>query len=114
MSPSLVDGPLDAPTAISLIDIRPASGTRASEDPTVCDIRLDAIKGLSGFSSEKELPGLLLYDEAGLRLFEEITYQPEYYLTGVEIKLLKKHAISIANQIKNGAWVIELGGGSVS
>ena len=34
-----------------------------------------------GGGQERKLPTLLLYDEKGLQLFEEITYLEEYYLT---------------------------------
>ena len=60
---------------------------------------------------EKRLPTLLLYDEAGLKLFERITYLDEYYLTGEEIKVLKKNADSIAEQIPDNSMIVELGSG---
>ncbi|KAI6101027.1 histidine-specific methyltransferase [Pisolithus croceorrhizus] len=53
--------------------------------------------GLSKPYNEKELPNLLLYNEEGLRLFEQITYQPDYYLTGLEIDILSRHAHQIAD-----------------
>lgn len=63
-----------------IIDIR--------SDTTGSDI-LQAIKeGLRPANGgEKRLPTLLLYDEAGLRLFEKITYLEEYYLTNAEIEV---------------------------
>ena len=36
----------------------------------------------------KEIPSKYFYDPIGARLFEEITHQPEYYLTRVETDLL--------------------------
>lgn len=62
-------------------------------------------------SSEKQLPTILLYDERGLKLFEEITYLEEYYLTNAEIEALNIHADSIAKEIPHGAQIIELGSG---
>ncbi|KAF2703649.1 hypothetical protein K504DRAFT_463379 [Pleomassaria siparia CBS 279.74] len=62
---------------------------------------------------EKKLPTLLLYDEAGLRLFEKITYLEEYYLTNTEIEVLEKNADHIAQQIQPGSIVVELGSGNL-
>jgi len=46
-----------------------------------------------------------------LKLFEEITYLDEYYLTNSEIDALTKHADAIAEHIPAGARLIELGSG---
>jgi len=93
----------------------------AHADPEIIDIRrdkgehslLEEIK--SGLrpadGAEKTLPTLLLYDEAGLRLFEDITYLEEYYLTEDEIEVLKDYARSIADRIPDGSIVLELGSG---
>ncbi|OAA76453.1 DUF323 domain protein [Akanthomyces lecanii RCEF 1005] len=68
---------------------------------------------LNPISGHRTLPTLLLYDEKGLQLFEDITYLDEYYLTNYEIELLKKHAAEIANLIPAGAMVVELGSGNL-
>ena len=47
-------------------------------------------EGLS--SRPKRLPAWLLYDEAGSRLFDEITERPEYYLTRTERAILAARA----------------------
>ena len=60
---------------------------------------------------EKRLPTMLLYDEKGLKYFEEITYLDEYYLTDAEIEILKRYANSLAARIPNGAILTELGSG---
>ena len=39
-----------------------------------------------GKGKERKMPTLLLYDEQGLKLFEDITYLDEYYLTNAEIE----------------------------
>lgn len=62
---------------------------------------------------EKRLPTLLLYDEQGLKLFEDITYLEEYYLTNAEIEVLKGHADDIAQLIPAGSQILELGSGYV-
>jgi len=40
----------------------------------------------------KRMPAWLFYDEAGSRLFDEITERPEYYLTRTERAILTRHA----------------------
>lgn len=90
--------------------------------PDIIDIRSDTagieLKQLihSGLqpedgSTEKTLPTLLLYDNKGLKLFEEITYLEQYYLTGEEIKVLEANADQIAERIPTNALVVELGSG---
>ena len=64
-----------------------------------------------GKGQERRMPTLLLYDEQGLRLFEEITYLEEYYLTNAEIETLTMHAEAIARLIESGSQVVELGSG---
>jgi L-histidine Nalpha-methyltransferase / hercynylcysteine S-oxide synthase len=49
--------------------------------------------------------------EAGLKLFEDITYLDEYYLTNAEIEVLEKHARDIAERIPGGSRLVELGSG---
>lgn len=60
---------------------------------------------------EKRMPTLLLYDEQGLKLFEDITYLDEYYLTNAEIELLEVHAADIARSVASGSQIVELGSG---
>ncbi|OCK78313.1 hypothetical protein K432DRAFT_383967 [Lepidopterella palustris CBS 459.81] len=62
---------------------------------------------------EKTLPTLLLYDAAGMRLFEKITYLNEYYLTNAEIEVLETYAIRIAERIRPGSIIVELGSGNL-
>ena len=99
MAPSKMDG--DAP---HIIDIRQA------------DIQFDLLDDIRTKlqpppGAEKELPTLLLYDETGLKLFEDITYLDEYYLTNAEIDALKRHAHSIVDRIPQHSQIIELGSG---
>ncbi|KIY03944.1 uncharacterized protein Z520_00636 [Fonsecaea multimorphosa CBS 102226] len=61
----------------------------------------------------RTFPTLLLYDEKGLKLFEEITYLDEYYLTNAEIDTLTRHASKIVEQIPPGARLVELGSGNL-
>ncbi|KAI4916840.1 hypothetical protein J4E90_003343 [Alternaria incomplexa] len=92
--------------ATKIIDIR--------TDTAESDILADIKKGLRPESGgEKKLPTLLLYDQEGLRLFEEITYQEEYYLTNAEIEVLETYAEKIAERIPTGSIVVELGSGNL-
>lgn len=60
---------------------------------------------------QKRLPTSILYDAQGLKLFEEITFLEEYYLTNAEIEVLEKHASDIASLIPAGSRIVELGSG---
>jgi len=60
---------------------------------------------------EKTLPTLLLYDQKGLKLFEEITYLQDYYLTNAEIEVLEHCADEIAQRLQQDSIVLELGSG---
>ncbi len=65
--------------------------------------------GLS--DTPKWLPCRYLYDERGSALFEQITEQPEYYLTQTEASILEKHADDIRD-VTGPMTLIELGSGS--
>ena len=90
-------------------------------NPAVIDIRrdgmdtnlLDSVRTMlnSEDGQERRLPTLLLYDEQGLKLFEDITYLDEYYLTNAEIKVLTDHANDLVDQIHTDSLIVELGSG---
>jgi uncharacterized SAM-dependent methyltransferase len=66
------------------------------------DVRDEIVKGLSRPVGRKALPLLLLYDEEGLQIYDEITtHAEEYYPFRAEETLLKKHAHDIV-QIMQG------------
>lgn len=92
-------------TAVEIIDIR----------TTTVELQLNGniIKGLDAPVGEKTLPTMLLYDEAGLKEFEAITYVDDYYLTNAEIEVLSTYADEIASRVPNGALLIELGSGNL-
>lgn len=84
------------------------------------DLRRQIIEGLLQPSGQKSLPTLLLYDELGLRLYDDITTEAaEYYLFAAEEEILQKHADEIAQvmhwrddgQANIGEVVLELGAG---
>ena len=78
--------------------------------PTPDDIAGDVLAGLS--MMPRQLPSKYFYDARGSALFEEITHQPEYYLTRVEIALLDACMADIAAAVGPCAYVVEYGSGS--
>ena len=64
----------------------------------------------------KGLSPWLFYDEAGSRLFEEITELPEYYVTRTERGILARHAQEIIAAAASGQElsIIELGAGTAT
>ncbi|CAN9352168.1 unnamed protein product [Alternaria alternata] len=92
--------------ATKIIDIR----TDTAESDILADIK-NGLRPNNG--GEKKLPTLLLYDQEGLRLFEEITYQEEYYLTNAEIEVLETYADKIAERIPSNSIIVELGSGNL-
>jgi uncharacterized SAM-dependent methyltransferase len=109
---------------IDIIDIR--------HDMVEFNLKADILKSLKPEVGPKKLPTLLLYDERGLQLFEEvslklsgdlhnfqanrkqITYLEEYYLTNAEINVLQTSSDNIAKAIPSGSMVVELGSGLVT
>ncbi len=70
----------------------------------------DVLIGL--LQSLKWLPSKYIYDTRGSRLFKEIMELPEYYLTRVEIEILKSKKRQIAKEIGDKEFnLIELGCG---
>jgi len=102
---------------------KPANRHRNGSAPRILDIRQeklsvsledDIFKGLVGKAAgEKTMPTLLLYSAKGLKLFEDITYLDEYYLTNTEIAVLVKYANAMAERVQDGSIVVELGSGCV-
>lgn len=78
--------------------------------PSPDDITGDVLAGLSG--APKRLPSKYFYDKRGSELFEEITRQPEYYLTHIELALLEASGVEIAEVVGPRAHVVEYGSGS--
>ncbi|KAF9932856.1 hypothetical protein FBU30_007187 [Linnemannia zychae] len=61
----------------------------------------------------KTIPTMVLYDDYGLQLFDQITYLKEYYLTQEEIEILERDADKIVDHIPDNSVVVELGAGSL-
>ncbi len=70
----------------------------------------DIVEGLS--QPQKSLPSKYFYDEAGSRLFDEITELPEYYPTRTEATIMTSNAASIASALGEGVLLVEYGSGS--
>jgi L-histidine Nalpha-methyltransferase len=83
------------------------------------DVVVERVAGavrLGLISSPKTLRPWLFYDEAGSRLFEQITELPEYYLTRTERSILAEHSSAILTRAACGQRlrIVELGAGSAS
>jgi len=61
----------------------------------------------------KRLSPMFFYDERGSELFERICALPEYYLTRVELAILRRNAARLAAAIGPGIQLIEFGAGSL-
>lgn len=72
--------------------------------------RDDVIRGLSG--APKRIPPKYFYDERGSALFEEITRQPEYYVTRCELSILEGAAAQIDGYLPQDCVIVEFGSGS--
>ncbi|KAF3482208.1 DUF323 domain-containing protein [Arthroderma uncinatum] len=95
-----------SPAVISNVDIVDIRGINLESS-----LAQDIYRGLQ--AEEKKLPTLLLYDTKGLRLFEDITYLDEYYLTNAEIEVLETNAAKIAALIPENCQLVELGSGNL-
>jgi len=70
----------------------------------------DVMVGLS--AGRKFLNPKYFYDEAGSRLFENITELPEYYITRTETQLMRDIAPEIGQNFEGTEAIIEFGSGS--
>lgn len=79
-----------------------------------CDPNLAAVVREGLARQPKQLPPWLFYDEAGSRLFDEITRLPEYYLTRLEREIFAAHAGEMIAAAADGESLrlVELGAGS--
>lgn len=73
----------------------------------------DLAEVLAGLGAkQKTLSPKFFYDERGSTLFDEITRLPEYYLTGTELAIMRRHVGEIAGLVGPQASLIEFGSGS--
>ena len=101
---------------IQILDVRVDDEAQNGEQ----DIRSQVIAGLARPTGQKSLPTVLLYNETGLRIYDEITTDAdEYYLFGAEESLLKNQGDNIVKAMHSGSEgklgadevVVELGAG---
>ncbi|WP_133365708.1 L-histidine N(alpha)-methyltransferase [Qipengyuania sediminis] len=72
--------------------------------------RADVLAGLG--QAQKAVPARWFYDDAGSRLFEDITRLPEYYPTRAETEILEARGPDFAAAVGKGRAVVEFGSGS--
>ena len=112
--------PLSDTMPVEILDLHSLS----NEGIPNFDMSKEIVDGLSRPEGQKNLPTMLLYDERGLRLYDDITTAaPEYYLFGAEEEILKDHADEIVAAMHHNAKpgegnstqevVLELGAGCV-
>lgn len=78
--------------------------------PDLGNFRAEFLRGMT--STPKVLNPKFFYDEAGSRLFDEITRLDEYYPTRTEISILKSHCQDLNSISSTVSTVIELGSGN--
>lgn len=87
-------------------EILETSAARSGDDRLADDV----LRGLSG--RPKRLPSMYFYDARGSRLFQQITRQPEYYLTRCELEVLERNKGRLAEIVQDGPFrLVELGVG---
>ena len=77
--------------------------------PDAANIREEVLRGL--LSEPKYIPTFYHYDERGSQLFDRITTLPEYYLTRLDIEILKSFGAEIAQVIGPRCEIVEFGSG---
>ncbi len=70
----------------------------------------DVLHGLS--RRQKSIPGKYLWDQAGSELFDRICDTPDYYPTGREVALLRRHAEQVARLVGPEVSLVEFGSGA--
>ena len=63
-------------------------------------------------ASPPRLPPMVLWSSRGLELFERVIESPDYYLSEAESTVLTQNAEKIANGIRDGTMIVDLGCGS--
>jgi dimethylhistidine N-methyltransferase len=78
--------------------------------PELGSFREEVLAGLR--QPQKELPSKFFYDERGSQLFEQISALDEYYLTRVELGIMRDHAGAMAATLGERCLLVEYGSGS--
>jgi dimethylhistidine N-methyltransferase len=79
-------------------------------EPTRQAFLADVVAGIS--QRPRHLPCKYFYDKRGSRLFDEICKLDEYYLTRVELGIMRRFAPEMAEQIGPRVMLVEYGSGS--
>ena len=87
-----------------------ASPTASLAAPSASQFADDVLSGLA--QRPRTLPAKYFYDEAGSRLFDQITHLDAYYPTRTERAILETHADEIVDAIGKDAALVEYGSGS--
>ncbi len=95
-----------SPTSVGLCRHPAAQAPTDAREAFAAEVR----EGLR--ADPKWLSPKWLYDEAGSRLFDEITTLPEYYPTRVESGIMERWGVEMAEAIGEGALLLEFGSGS--
>lgn len=101
--------PVPSGSGSHIVDIR----SRYNKDDLLLQGIKDGLKTPKNAQTPRHIPSLLLWDEEGLKRFEDITYLDEYYLTTTEIDILEKSSKEIAQRIKRNSILLELGSGNL-
>ena len=81
-------------------------------EPDQGDLLAEVVDGLSKPQHARTLPCKFFYDEAGSRLFDQITELPEYYQTRTELAILQGCAGELADRLGGDVTLVEYGSGS--
>ncbi|RAL02613.1 uncharacterized protein BO80DRAFT_443414 [Aspergillus ibericus CBS 121593] len=82
-----------------------------SNSPELLDLRTCILSGLS--QTAKAIPSLLLWDEQGLRNFNEWADSPHYYLKSKEMEIFETWRDQMANALPHRSALVELGCGNL-
>ena len=77
---------------------------------TITESLDEILLGLS--LNKKMISPKYFYDELGSNLFDEITKQPEYYLTRTEMEIFRCYTAEIVEQVGKDCLLIEYGSGN--
>lgn len=99
----------------AIVDVREQQ-TSESISTAIAALRTQILAGLYKPPHQRTLPTLLLYDERGLRLYDDLTtHASEYYLFAAEEQILTDHANEMVEFMgvhgDEKAVVVELGAG---
>lgn len=82
---------------------------KQDRDTQQVDFRKQIVDGLN--EVPPSMSPLLLWNDAGLKLFEILTQQPAYAPFHKEIDILNRHADQMVESMPSGSLLIELGCG---